>query len=254
MDGLNKAEEVVGSAGGIAQSLGEVAESIGVVSDGDGLILRNSGIGSERNVEPGDLLSGVIGIGLVGQVEVEVSGIDGLAIDGDREGVFDVIDLSLCLCELLREGDGEGGASGIDSSGAAEGWRVGIDGGVIGDLLREGVRGVAGQIGDTNGVIGCDIGVGEQEALSFWKEWASLRLIRRVRLEVSAGSSCVRSWRKVAALCCPSTKSLRSALAKEVRLNFLVEFELESFAISEELNALHARHELRPVVVGSASR
>ena len=37
-------------------------------------------------------------------------------------------------------------------------------------------------------------------------------------------------------------------------INFLVEFELESFAISEELNALHARHELRAVVVGSASR
>ena len=141
--------------------------SIRVVSDCDGLILRNSGIGSERDVEPGDLLCGVIGIGLVGQVEVEVSGIHGLTIDGDREGVFDVIDLSLCLCELLREGDGERGTSGIDSSGAAEGWRVGIDGGVIGDLLREGVRGVAGQIGDTNGVIGCDIGVGEQEALSF---------------------------------------------------------------------------------------
>ena len=74
MDGLNKAEEVVGSAGGIAQSLGEVGESIRVVGDCDGLILRNSCIGSERDVEPGDLLSGVIGIGLVGQVEVEVSG------------------------------------------------------------------------------------------------------------------------------------------------------------------------------------
>ena len=59
-----------------------------------------------------------------------------LPIDGDGESIFDVIDLSSCLCELLREGDGEGGAS-IDSGGAAEGWRVGIDGGVIGDLLRE---------------------------------------------------------------------------------------------------------------------
>ena len=160
MDGLNKAEEVVGSAGGIAQSLGEVGESIRVVSDCDGLILRNSGIGSERDVEPGDLLCGVIGIGLVGQVEVEVSGFDGLAIDGDGEGVFDVIDLSLCLCELLREGDGEGQATGIDRSGAAKGWRVGIDGGVIGDLLREGVRGVAGQIGDASGVVRSGVGVG----------------------------------------------------------------------------------------------
>ena len=121
------------------------------------MILRHSGIGIERNVEPGDLLCGVIGISLIAQAECEVSVVDGLAIDGDGEGVFDVIDLSLCLCELLREGDGEGGASGIDSSGAAEGWRVGIDGGVIGDLLREGVREVASQIGDAHGVIGRDI-------------------------------------------------------------------------------------------------
>ena len=185
--------------------------------------------------------------------EIEVSRVDGLPIDGDGESVFDLIDLSIVLCELLREGDGEGGTSVIDSSGAADGWRVGIDGGVIGDLLREGVSGVAGQIGDASGVVRCGVGVGEQEALSFLEGVG----VAEADQECAVGGISGIELCEVVAEGCSALlsidKEFEISISEVDAINFLVEFELESFAISEELNALHASCELRAAVVGSAA-
>ena len=108
MDGLNKAEEVVGigSVVDVSDALGGVADGIRVVSDRDGLILRSSGIGIEEDAQCGDLLSRVVGVVTDFNAEIEVSRVDGLPIDGDGESVFELIDLSIGLCEQLREGDG----------------------------------------------------------------------------------------------------------------------------------------------------
>ena len=48
-------------------------------------------------------------------------------------------------------------------------------------------------------------------------------------------------------------KEFEISISEVDAINFLVEFELESFAISEELNALRASHELGAIVVGRAA-
>ena len=112
--------------------------------------------------------------------------------------------------------------------------------------------GVAGQIGDTNGVIGCDIGVGEQEALSFLEGMSVVEADQDRAVGGISGSSC-EVLAEGGSNLLSIDKEFEISRSKGGATDFLVEFELESFAISEELNALHARYELRAVVVGSAS-
>ena len=75
-----------------------------------------------------------------------------------------------------------------------------------------------------------------------------------MRLEASAGSSLCEVLAEGGSTLLSIDKEFEISGSKGDATDFLVEAELESFAISEELNALHARHELRAVVVGSASR
>ena len=92
---FNKTEQVVWSTGGgICEPLCDVGEGIWVVREGDGLIFSSFVIAVEGDIEPGDLLCWVAGICLCCQVKCEVSSSERLSIDGDREGIFDVIELS----------------------------------------------------------------------------------------------------------------------------------------------------------------
>ena len=72
----------------------DVGEDIGVVREGNGLIFSGFFIANEGDIEPGDLLSWVAWICLCCQVKREISISERLSIDGDREGVFDGIELS----------------------------------------------------------------------------------------------------------------------------------------------------------------
>ena len=112
---------------------------------------------------------------------------------------------------------------------------------------------VAGQIGDTNGVIGCDIGVGEQEALSFLEGMSVVEADQDRAVGGISGIELCEVLAEGGSTLLSIDKEFEISRSKGDATDFLVEFELESFAISEELNALHARHELRAVVVGSAS-